>query len=172
MTFSTVPGPMPPTRRPGDAPPRPASPRGAPPPRAVRRALVVAVLQVPVSLLGFILLMNDSVAISAVADELYGESGVTTSGNTAQGLAEILPVAVFLVANAVWLWLTATMWAGRNWARVVMTGLAVLSVLSLFPVLPSGDATTTLPTVLSAGLSAALVAFLHRADAGPWFERR
>jgi hypothetical protein len=143
-----------------------------PRPPSVGRARVVALLQVPVSLLGLILLLNDSVAISGIAYALDGRGGVTTSASTAQALAEGIPVVLFLVANAVWLWLTAKMWAGRNWARVVMTGLAVLSVLSLFPVLPSGDATTTLPTVLSAGLSGALVAFLYRADARPWFEHR
>jgi hypothetical protein len=132
----------------------------------------VALLQVPVSLLGLILLMNDSLAISAIVDVLYGQSGVTTDGSTAQALAESIPVVLFLVSNAVWLWLTTKMWAVRYWARVVMTGLSVLTILALFPVLPSGNATTTVPTVLSVGLAVALVAFLYRADAEPWFAER
>jgi hypothetical protein len=132
----------------------------------------VALLQVPVSLLGLILLRNDSLAISAIVDVLYGQSGVTTDGSTAQALAESIPVVLFLVSNAVWLWLTTKMWAVRYWARVVMTGLSVLTILALFPVLPSGNATTTVPTVLSVGLAVALVAFLYRADAEPWFAER
>ncbi|MDF2978495.1 MAG: hypothetical protein K0S40_3223 [Actinomycetospora sp.] len=132
----------------------------------------MALLQVPVSLLGLILLMNDSLAISATVDVLYGQCGVTTDGSTAQALAESIPVVLFLVSNAVWLWLTTKMWAVRYWARVVMTGLSVLTILALFPVLPSGDATTTVPTVLSVGLAVALVAFLYRADAEPWFAER
>ena len=132
----------------------------------------MALLQVPVSLLGLILLRNDSLAISAIVDVLYGQSGVTTDGSTAQALAESIPGVLFLVSNAVWLWLTTKMWAGRNRARVVMTGLSVLTILALFPVLPSGDATTTVPTVLSVGLAVALVAFLYRADAEPWFAER
>ncbi|MEJ2859958.1 hypothetical protein [Actinomycetospora flava] len=136
------------------------------------RALVVALLQVPVSLLGLVLLMNDSPAISGIADVLHGESGVTTSGSTARGIAETLPVVFFLVGNGVWLWLTARMWAGRDWARVTMTALSTLTVLALFAVLPGGDATTTVPAVLAAGLAVALVVFLYRPESGSWFSRR
>ncbi|MEJ2887096.1 hypothetical protein [Actinomycetospora aeridis] len=161
---------MPTPRREGRSPSVP--PRPVPRPPALGRALVVALLQVPVSLLGLVLLMNDSSALSGIADVLYGRGGITTDGSTAQGIAETLPVAFFLVGNGVWLWLTARMWAGRDWARVTMTGLSVLTVLALFPVLPSGDATTTVPAVLAAGLAVALVAFLYRPECGPWFGRR
>lgn len=171
MTSSAVPGSMP-TPRPEGRPSGPLETGPVPRPPAVGRALVVALLQVPVSLLGLVLFLNDGSAIGAVVDVLYGESGVTTDGSTAHALAEGIPVVLFLVSNAVWLWLTAKMWAGRNWARGVMTALSILTVFSLFSTLPSGDATTTLPSVLSTGLAVALVVFLHRPDAAPWFARR
>ncbi len=113
----------------------PAAPVEAP--GTVKGAFFIYLVAAVLAVIGIILALTSNVWKQAIAD-----SGADTSGVDVQSLvntAKIITVVVSVVLVALYLLFAFKMRAGRNWARIVLTVLSALSIISSF----SASATVT-----------------------------
>ena len=121
MTNPSYPAPPPNTYPAGPAV-RPATPG------SVTGAFVIYLLAAIVSILGIVLVVTSNVWSRAIAEN--NTSGVDTQ--TLVNTAKIVTVVVGLIFVALYLLFAFKMRAGRNWARIVLTVLSALSIISAF----------------------------------------
>src|ERR1700712_1287690 len=99
------------------------------PPGSVNGAFFIYVLAALVALVGIILTLSSNVWTEAIA------ANVNTSGTNVQTLvnaAKISTAVVGVIFLALYLFFAFKMRAGRNWARIVLTVLSALSIISSF----------------------------------------
>ena len=99
------------------------------PPGSVNGAFFIYVLAALVALIGIILTLTSSVWTDAIA------ANVNTSGTNVHTLVNTVKIttAVFgVIFLALYLFFAFKMRAGRNWARIVLTVLSALSIISSF----------------------------------------
>ena len=99
------------------------------PPGSVKGAFLVYVIVAVLAVVGIALVLTSNVWNDAIRDS------VTTSGINAQSLVntvKIISVAFGVIFLALYLFFAFKMRAGRNWARIVLTVLSGLSILSSF----------------------------------------
>lgn len=85
-----------------------------------------------VSLVGLILTLTSPIWDQAVAAGVQTSGGVTLDVQSLVTTAKVFLVAVFLIFAGVYLLFAFKMYAGRNWARIVLTVFGALTLLSAF----------------------------------------
>lgn len=102
------------------------------PPNTVTGALIIYVLQVVFSIIAVFLVVNSDIwkqAINDAATETQTQlSGATV--DTVINTAKTITIVVGVILAGLMLMFAFFMWGGRNWARVVLTVLSALSILS------------------------------------------
>lgn len=102
------------------------------PPGTVTGALVIYLLQIVFSIVAVFLVVNSDIwkqAINDAATETQTQlSGATV--DTVVNTAKTVTIVVGVVLAGLMLMFAFFMWGGRNWARVVLTVLSALSILS------------------------------------------
>jgi hypothetical protein len=117
---------------------RPPTPGGRGPaepparPTTVTLAFVAWLVMTALSLISLILVLTSPIWDQAVAAGLQAPdtNGVRIDASTVVNAAKITSVVGFLIGAALYLLFAFKMRAGRNWARVVLTVIGVLGVLS------------------------------------------
>ena len=125
-----------PTGAPGYATPSPSGAAGPadPParPTSVTLAFLAWVVMTALSLLSLVFVLTSPIWDQAVAAGLRTAdvNGVQIDASTLVNTAKITSVVGFLIGAALYLLFACKMRDGRNWARVVLTIIGVLGVLS------------------------------------------
>lgn len=125
-----------PTGAPGYATPSPSGAAGPadPParPTSVTLAFLAWVVMTALSLLSLVFVLTSPIWDQAVAAGLRTAdvNGVQIDASTLVNTAKITSVVGFLIGAALYLLFAFKMRDGRNWARVVLTIIGVLGVLS------------------------------------------
>lgn len=99
-------------------------------PGTVQGAFLIYLISAAISLLSIILVMT-----SDVWDQAIAASGANTSGLNVDALittAKTITIVIGVILLALYLFFAFKMRAGRNWARIVLTVLSALSILSSF----------------------------------------
>jgi hypothetical protein len=101
-------------------------------PTTVTLAFVAWLVMTGLSLISLILVLTSPIWDQAVAAGLQAAdtNGVRIDASTVVNTAKITSVVGFLIGAALYLLFAFKMRAGRNWARVVLTVIGVLGVLS------------------------------------------
>lgn len=111
--------------------PEPSSPGGPAAPTTITGAFYCYLLSTVISIVSGLLLLGNK---DEIANQLRGSN---TSGLTEQQIdqaaqiALIVAVVIALLFALIYLWLAFKLRAGRNWARITLTVLTVLQVISL-----------------------------------------
>lgn len=109
------------------------TPMGRPvpnPPSTVKGAFLIYLIVTLISVIGIVLVVTSNVWDQAIA---AAGTNVTSSGTSVSSLAsaaKIATVVVGLIFIGLYLLFAFKMRAGRNWARIVLTVLSALSILS------------------------------------------
>lgn len=146
----------------GGAPAYPGGPYGAGgapaskpnKPGAVTGSFLIWVLGAIVSVITLIVVLNSNVWDQAVAEAIR-QGGTTTNGVTPQQLVNVargIAIAVFAIFALLYVFFAFMMWNGRNWARIVLTVLGALGILSSFT--PTTSSVTVNGTTYSSGSAA------------------
>ncbi|GHF33136.1 uncharacterized protein (DUF983 family) [Amycolatopsis bartoniae] len=126
------PGPYEPFPAGGADTPSSSSPTAATaPPNSINVAFWCFLVATVISVVSGVLALT---AKSTVADQLRknNTSGLTEDQiNTAAQAAVIVAAVIAVVIGLIFLWLSFKLRAGRNWARITLTVLTVLQVVSL-----------------------------------------
>lgn len=164
--MSTYP-PLPPSSPPHwVAPPRPE------PPQAIKTALMILAAQVALSALSTVLMyvyLDDILAAAA------GPDLPSAWQDFARTMAFVGVVVGFLVFGALWVVLGIFVRKGANWARIVLTVLAGLGILSgTVGLATSGDqpALLVVVSVVQLALYVALLFFLWRPESSGYLTTR
>jgi hypothetical protein len=99
-------------------------------PGSVKGAFLIYLIAALLALIGIVLALTSDVWKNAIAS-----GGVTTSGlsvESAVTIAKVTTVIVGVIFLGLYLLFAFKMRAGRNWARIVLTVLSGLSILSSF----------------------------------------
>lgn len=164
--MSTYP-PLPPSPSPQwEAPPRPE------PPQAIRTALTIVSALIALSVFSTILvyLYLDELVAAAAGPELP-----SAQQDIVRTFVIVGGVIGFLVFGALWVALAIYLRKGANWARIVLTVLAALGILSgVFGLATRGQqpAIFVVLTVVQLGLYAALLFFLWRRESTAYLTTR
>jgi hypothetical protein len=110
-----------------------------------------------VSLVGLILTLTSPIWDQAVAAGVQTSGGVTLDVQSLVTTVRIIAVVVFLIFAGVYLLFAFKMYAGRNWARIVLTVFGALSLLSaLTPTTSSVTVNGEVYSPTSSGLTSVL----------------
>ncbi len=85
-----------------------------------------------ISLIGLIITLTSPIWDLAVSAGLRSSGNVTIDAQSLVTTAKVFLVVVFLIFAGVYLLFAFKMYAGRNWARIVLTVFGALAVLSAF----------------------------------------
>ena len=108
------------------------TPTSAAPPQTVKIAFLTYVLAAAVSLVTLIALFTSDVWDDAIRDNPGAFTSSGMSAEDAINAAKIVSAVVAIVFLALYLLFAFKMRAGRNWARIVLTILSALTLLSRF----------------------------------------
>jgi hypothetical protein len=142
---------------------RPAAPGEAP--RLVNTAFWLLVASGAVWLLSVLLTIGliDTPALRQQFEEQMAASGTQIDFNSIKGIIIGTIVVVAVIGAGLYALVALNVRKGKNWARILGTVFAALSVFSLFPLGPG---------TLSALLGIAAIVLLYLPDASPYFQKR
>lgn len=120
-------------------------------PGAVTGSFLIWVLGAIVSVVTLIVVLNSAIWDQAVAEAIR-QGGETTNGVSAQQLvnaARGVAIAVFAIFALLYVFFAVMMFLGRNWARIVLTVLGALGIISSFT--PTTSSVTVNGTTYTSG---------------------
>lgn len=101
------------------------------PPGTVTGAMIIYVLQVLFSIIAVFMVVNSDIWKQALNDATSSQTDLGgASVDTVINTAKTLTIVIGVVLAGLILMFAFFMWGGRNWARVVLTVLSALSILS------------------------------------------
>ncbi len=109
------------------------TPMGRPlpaPPGPVKGAFLIYLVAALISVVGIVLVLTSNVWNQAIAAAGTSTAADGTSADSVVNAAKIITVVFAAVFIALYLLFAFKMRAGRNWARIVLTVLSALSILS------------------------------------------
>lgn len=147
--------------------------RAEPAPREVQTSVKLWFASIALSLIGAVLgllLTDRDKAVQSLLGS--GTSGITRSqAETAVTVGLVVGLVIVLVLIALEVFFIVKMRTGRNWARITLTVLGALSVLSGLFGLRGGVTFGGLVNLVSILLVAAAIVFMFRPAASAYFSR-
>lgn len=139
-------------------------------PAAVSTAVKLMYVIAGLGLLGLLLTALDTDAVREQVRASPSASSLSPSDfDTAVTVAIAFALVVGLISAGLWVLFAIFTGRGRNWARIVSTVLAALSVIAGFSALRGGISLLEVPSLLAALAAIGVIALLYRPESSRFF---